>query len=57
MIMTIYRLTKEDFDGTSIEIMSENKILFNRLELAIDHVFKQYAEEKEKKLYEKELGL
>lgn len=47
--MAIYRMEKDNKRGTSVEITSEDKTLFNRLELAIDHCFKQYKEEQKKK--------
>lgn len=43
-MMAIYRLEKDNCEGTTVEIVSENKKLFNRLELAIDHVFKEFEE-------------
>ena len=42
--MTIYRLEKDNGQGTLIEIQSNNKQLFNRLEIAIDHILKEYDE-------------
>ena len=47
--MTFYRLEKDNYNGTSVEITSNDKILFNRLEIAIDHIFKEYEKEKQKK--------
>ena len=48
--MAIYRLEKDNYSGTSVEVESTDKILFNRLEIAIDHVFKERAKELEKKI-------
>lgn len=47
--MAIYRLEKDNYHGTTVEVESRDKILFNRLEIAIDHVFKERAKELEKK--------
>ncbi|MBQ2654060.1 MAG: hypothetical protein IJF83_10930 [Methanobrevibacter sp.] len=47
--MAIYRLEKDNYNGTIVEVSSDDKILFNRLELAIDHCFKQYEKEQQRK--------
>ena len=47
--MTIYRMEKDNFYGTRVEIESKDKVLFNRLELVIDHCLKERAEELTKK--------
>jgi hypothetical protein len=47
--MAIYRLEKGNYCGTSVEVESDDKILFNRLELAIEHCFKERREELQKK--------
>ena len=47
--MAIYRLEMDNYNGTSVEVESNDKILFNRLELAIKHVFKERQEELQKK--------
>ena len=47
--MAIYRLEKDNYNGTLVIIQSNDKTLFNRLELAIDHKFKEREQELEKK--------
>ena len=47
--MAIYRLEKDNYAGTLIEVESRDKVLFNRLEVAIDHVLKERAKELERK--------
>ncbi len=47
--MAIYRLEKDNFKGTSVEITSTDKVLFNRLEIAIEHTLKERQKELEKK--------
>lgn len=47
--MAIYRLEKDYYNGTEVEVNSNDKILFNRLEMAIDHCIKEYDKELQKK--------
>lgn len=47
--MAIYRLEKDNYNGTCVEVTSDDKVLFNRLELAIDHVFTEREKELKKK--------
>lgn len=47
--MAIYRLEKDNYNGTVVEVQSDDKTLFNRLELAIDRCFKERDKELEKR--------
>jgi len=47
--MAIYRLEKDNFNGTFVEVQSQDKVLFNRLEVAIDHVFQEREKELKKR--------
>ena len=42
--MNVYRFEKDNGKGTVIEVKSHDKVLFNRLEVAIDHVLNEFKE-------------
>lgn len=50
MKMAIYRLEKDNLNGTRVELESQDKVLFNRLEIAIDHVLEERENELKKKV-------
>lgn len=48
MMKAEYKLEKDNCNGTIVQIQSNDKVLFNRLELAIDHIFKEFNEKRKK---------
>ena len=45
--MTDYRIEMDNYNGTYVEINSNDKVIANRIELAIDHIFKEFEKDKE----------
>ena len=46
--MTDYKIEMDNLKGTTVEIHSNNKIIASRIEIAVDHIFKEFQKEQEK---------
>lgn len=46
--MTEYIINMDNHQGTSVEITSHDKVIVHRIELAVEHIFKEYREKNKK---------
>ena len=46
--MTEYGINMDNYNGTTVEIYSNDKIIANRIEIAVEHIFKEFNKENTK---------
>ena len=46
--MTIYNLEKTYRNDTKVTVETTDKVLFNRIDVALDHIFNEFDEKKKK---------